>query len=72
MIIVDCNKGIEGALKIYKSKVRATKQVELLRERESFTKKSVKERIQKLKAIYKQENEHLHHYPKNSMRKGNY
>jgi small subunit ribosomal protein S21 len=57
MIIVDCKKGIEGALKVYKSKVRATKQVELLRERESFTKKSVKERIQKLKAIYKQRNE---------------
>jgi hypothetical protein len=46
--------------------------VELLRERESFTKPSVRERMQKLKAIYKQENEHLHHYPKNSMRKGNY
>jgi small subunit ribosomal protein S21 len=57
MIIVDCSKGIEGALKVYKSKVRNTKQVELLRERKSFTKKSVKERIQKLKAIYKQRNE---------------
>ena len=57
MIIVDCKKGIEGALKVYKSKVRATKQVELLRERESFTKKSVKERKGKLKAIYKGRNE---------------
>ncbi len=57
MIIVDCNKGIESALKVYKSKVRNTKQVELLRERQAFVKPSVKERIQKLKAIYKQKNE---------------
>ncbi len=57
MIIVDCNRGIEGALKIYKSKVRATKQVELLRDRQAFVKPSVKKRIQKLKAIYKQQNE---------------
>jgi ribosomal protein S21 len=72
MIIVDCNRGIESALKVYKGKVRNMKQVELLRERESFIKKSVRNRIQKLKAIHKQQNEHLHHYPKNSMRKGNY
>jgi small subunit ribosomal protein S21 len=57
MIIVDCSKGIEGALKVYKSKVRNTKQLELLRDRQSFVKPSIKERIQKLKAIYKQRNE---------------
>jgi small subunit ribosomal protein S21 len=57
MIIVDCNRGIEGALKIYKGKVRATKQVELLRDRQSFVKPSVKKRGVKLKAIYKQQNE---------------
>jgi small subunit ribosomal protein S21 len=57
MIIVDCNRGIEGALKIYKGKVRNTKQVELLRDRQAFVKPSVKKRIQKLKAIYKQRNE---------------
>ncbi len=57
MIIVDCNKGIESALKVYKGKVRNTKQVELLRDRQAFVKPSVKKRIQKLKAIYKQQNE---------------
>jgi len=54
MIIIDCNKGIEGALKVYKSKVRNTKQVELLRERQSFTKPSVKRREEILSAKWKE------------------
>jgi small subunit ribosomal protein S21 len=54
MIIVDCKKGIEGALKVYKSKVRNTKQVELLRERQSFTKPSVKRREEVLSAKWKE------------------
>ena len=54
MIIIDCNKGIEGALKLYKSKVRNIKQVELLRERQSFTKPSVKRREEILSAKWKE------------------
>jgi len=54
MIIIDCNKGIEGALKVYKSKVRNIKQVELLRERQSFTKPSVKRREEILSAKWKE------------------
>jgi small subunit ribosomal protein S21 len=55
MIIVKVDKGIEKALKKYKSKYRKTKVGEELRKRKEFTKKSVKKRQQKLKAIYIQE-----------------
>jgi small subunit ribosomal protein S21 len=54
MIIINCDRGIEGALKVYKSKVRNTKQVELLRERQSFTKPSVKRREEILSAKWKE------------------
>ena len=56
MIIVkiDNKQPLEKGLKILKSKVIRTKQNEILRERKEFTKKSVKLRSQKLKAIYKQ------------------
>jgi small subunit ribosomal protein S21 len=54
MIIINCDRGIEGALKVYKSKVRNTKQVELLRERQSFTKPSVKRREEVLSAKWKE------------------
>jgi small subunit ribosomal protein S21 len=54
MLIINCDRGIEGALKVYKSKVRNTKQVELLRERQSFTKPSVKRREEVLSAKWKE------------------
>jgi small subunit ribosomal protein S21 len=57
MIIVNVTKekNLESALKKYKYKVQKTKQTEKLRERQSFTKKSVAKRSQKLKAVYKQQ-----------------
>jgi small subunit ribosomal protein S21 len=57
MIIVNVSKekNLESALKKYKYKVQKTKQTEKLRERQSFTKKSVAKRSQKLKAVYKQQ-----------------
>ena len=48
------NGGIEKALKTLKSKVIKTKQQKLLTERKEYTKKSVKERSERLKAIYVQ------------------
>jgi small subunit ribosomal protein S21 len=54
MIIIDMKKekSIESALKTYKSKVQKTKQIQNLRERQSFTKPSVKKRAEVLKAVY--------------------
>ena len=47
MLIVDIKNGnIESALKEYKRKVQKVKQIEDLRERKEFTKKSVKKRLQ--------------------------
>jgi small subunit ribosomal protein S21 len=56
MLIIEIknNGGIEKALKTLKSKVIKTKQQKLLTERKEYTKKSVKERSEKLKAIYVQ------------------
>jgi len=56
MIIIDMKKekSIESALKTYKSKVQKTKQIQNLRERQSFTKPSVKKRAEVLKAVYVQ------------------
>jgi small subunit ribosomal protein S21 len=51
-IKVDSNKGIEVALKLYKNKVRNTKQIQELRERQEFVKPSVVKRNQRLKATY--------------------
>ena len=45
---------LERALKKLKAKFRATKTVEELRERQAFTKKSVKRRAEYLKEKYKQ------------------
>jgi len=51
MLIVDIKNGnIESALKEYKRKVQKLKQVEELRERKEFIKKSVKKRLQKEEA----------------------
>jgi small subunit ribosomal protein S21 len=57
MIIIDVTKekNIESALRVYKNKVQKTKQVQSLRDRQVFTKPSVKKRTQKLKAIYIQQ-----------------
>ena len=57
MIIIDVTKekSIESALRVYKSKVQKTKQVQSLRERQTFVKPSVKKRHTKLKAIYVQQ-----------------
>lgn len=54
MLIINCDRGIEGALKVYKSKVRNTKQVELLRGREVYTKPSVKRREEILSAKWRE------------------
>ena len=56
MLIVKVKDGdkIDKALKQFKNKVRRTKQMEQLREREQFQKPSEKKRKQKLKAIYKE------------------
>ena len=56
MIIIDVTKekSIESALRTYKNKVQKTKQIQGLRERQTFTKPSVTKRTEKLKAIYVQ------------------
>jgi|688.fasta_scaffold896303_2 small subunit ribosomal protein S21 len=54
MLIVNIKNGnIEGALKEYKRKVQSTKQIEQLRERKEFVKKSVKNRLQREETIRK-------------------
>lgn len=56
MIVIEVKKGepIDKALKRYKFKVMKTKQMEKLRDRQEFTKKSVSRREQKQNAIYKE------------------
>ncbi|RLD53439.1 MAG: 30S ribosomal protein S21 [Bacteroidetes bacterium] len=56
MIIVPVKEGesIERALKKYKRKFEKTGVIKELRERQKFTKPSIKNREQKLKAIYVQ------------------
>ena len=57
MIIVPVEEGesIDRALKKYKRKFEKTGVVKELRERQKFTKPSVKKRQEKLKAIYVQQ-----------------
>jgi small subunit ribosomal protein S21 len=51
MLIINVKGGnIEGALKEYKKKVQSTKQIEQLRDRQTYTKPSVKNRLQKEEA----------------------
>ncbi len=51
MIIINVKGGnIEGALKEYKRKVQSTKQIEALRDRQTFIKPSVKKRLEKEEA----------------------
>ena len=56
MIVIDVKKerGLENALKKYKFKVRKIKQNEKLRERQEFVKPSVKKRLKKMKACYRE------------------
>lgn len=54
-IKVDSNRGIEGALKLYKNKVQKTKQIQQLRSRQEFVKPSVIKRAERLKATYVQQ-----------------
>lgn len=56
MIIMPIKEGenIERALKKFKRKYEKTGVIKELRARQSFTKPSVKKRIQKMKAVYVQ------------------
>jgi small subunit ribosomal protein S21 len=55
MLLVEVqNNNIEKALKVLKGKVIKTKQLNYLRERQQFTKKSVKKRSQIINAKYLQ------------------
>jgi len=46
MLVIEIKNGnVDGALKIYKKKVQNTKQIERLRERHTYEKKSVKKRL---------------------------
>ena len=46
MLVIEIKNGnVEGALKIYKKKVQSTKQIEQLRERQTYEKPSVKKRL---------------------------
>lgn len=55
MIKVNVTNGkIDIALKKWKRKVKDTKQLQLQREQQAYTKPSVKRRAEKLKAAYKQ------------------
>jgi small subunit ribosomal protein S21 len=54
MLIVEVKNGnIESALKQYKKKVQSSKQIEQLRDRQTFTKPSVKKRLQREETIRK-------------------
>jgi small subunit ribosomal protein S21 len=52
---VSKEKNIESALRTYKQKVQKTKQIQKLRERQSFVKPSVRRRKEVLKAVYVQQ-----------------
>ena len=54
-IKVNGEKGLEFALKQYKSKVQKTKQIQELRKRQEFVKPSVIKRTERLKAVYIQQ-----------------
>ena len=57
MLIIDSKdcENIDKALRKYKKKYEKSRTLNKLRERQSFTKPSVKRRTEILKAIYKQE-----------------
>ena len=54
MLVVSVKNGnIEWAIKEYKKKVQATKQIEELRDRKNFTKPSKRKRLQREETIRK-------------------
>ncbi|MCB0733607.1 MAG: 30S ribosomal protein S21 [Flavobacteriales bacterium] len=57
MLIVNVkeNESVEKALKRFKKKFERTGVLRELRDRQQFTKPSVRNRMQKIKAIYKQQ-----------------
>lgn len=57
MLIIDSKdcENIDKALKKYKKKFEKSKTLLQLRERQNFTKPSIKRRLEVLKAIYKQD-----------------
>jgi small subunit ribosomal protein S21 len=57
MLIIDSKdcENIDKALKKYKKKFEKARTLMQLRNRQSFTKPSIKKRTQKLKAIYRQQ-----------------
>ncbi|MCD6064584.1 MAG: ribosomal protein [Flavipsychrobacter sp.] len=57
MLIIDSKdcENIDKALKKYKKKYEKSRTLNQLRERQSFTKPSVRRRTQVLKAIYRQQ-----------------
>lgn len=57
MLIIDSKdcENIDKALKKYKKKFERAKTLTQLRERQSYTKPSIKRRAQVLKAIYRQQ-----------------
>lgn len=57
MLIIDSKdcENIDKALKKYKKKYEKSRVLNQLRERQSFTKPSVRRRTQVLKAVYKQQ-----------------
>ena len=57
MLIIDSKdcENIDKALKKYKKKYEKSRILNQLRERQSFTKPSVKRRTQVLKAVYRQQ-----------------
>ena len=61
MIVIEVQKGesIEKALKRYKYKVIKTKQIDMLRERQEFVKKSVTKRMKKKTAKSKHYLQHI-------------
>lgn len=54
MIQIDVTKekGIEAALRVYKNKVQKTKQLQMLKDRQTYVKPSITKREKLLKAIY--------------------
>jgi small subunit ribosomal protein S21 len=57
MLIIDSKdcENIDKALKKYKKKYEKSRTLNQLRERQSFTKPSIKRRTQVLKAVYRQQ-----------------
>jgi small subunit ribosomal protein S21 len=46
MLVIEIKNGnVDGALKLYKKKIQSTKQIEELRERQTYEKPSVKKRL---------------------------